>query len=186
MFPETSMVNDEARGEITFGNVRRGRLRSGMHTRGYVLFSIAAVLVMLVVTSVPVSGQRGRGGGPPPEPAGPIPRTADGKPDLRGGFAGTGGGLTHSTILEEHGAGLGDPGREEPHHRPGGRDHPVPAVGRWRSGTGGGWMSTPTRIRSATASSTTSDASTRLRSGSPIPRTTSTSRPSSTRCASST
>ena len=78
-----------------------------MHTRGYVLLSIAAVLVMLVVASAPVSGQRGRGGGPPPEPAGPIPRTADGKPDLSGGFAGTGSGLTHSTILEEHGAGLG-------------------------------------------------------------------------------
>lgn len=97
------MVNDEARSEFTSGNVRRGRLRSVMRTRG--CLSIAVVLVMLAPASAPVSGQRG--GGPPPEPTGPIPRTADGKPDLSGGFAGTGSGLTHSTILEEHGAGLG-------------------------------------------------------------------------------
>ena len=79
-----------------------------MHTRDCFLLSIAAFLVMLVVTSVPASGQGGRGGGaPPPAPAGPIPRTPDGKPDLSGSFSGTGTGLTHTVILEEHLPGFG-------------------------------------------------------------------------------
>ena len=73
--------------------------------RGRFVLSIAAVLVMLVVTSVPASGQRG--GGAPPAPAGPIPRTADGKPDLTGQFNGRGAALTHTFILEEHPGGLG-------------------------------------------------------------------------------
>ena len=75
--------------------------------RGRFLLSIAAVLVMLVGTSVPASGQQGRGGGAPPAPAGPIPRTPDGKPDLRGQFNGRGRALTHTFILEEHPGGLG-------------------------------------------------------------------------------
>ena len=78
-----------------------------MSMRGRFLLSIAAVLVMLVVTSVPVSGQRGRGsGGAPPAPAGPIPRTPDGKPDLTGSWAER-MNLTHTVILEEHTGGFG-------------------------------------------------------------------------------
>ncbi len=80
--------------------------------RGRFLLSIAAVLVMLVVTSVPAAGQRGGGGGggdgEAPAPAGPIPPTpADGTPDLTGQFNGRGADLTHTFILEDHPGGLG-------------------------------------------------------------------------------
>ena len=72
---------------------------------GYML-SIAAATVMLVAASVPASGQGGRGGGAP-APAGPIPRTPDGKPDLTGQFNGRGAGLTHTVVLEDHAGGFG-------------------------------------------------------------------------------
>ena len=91
-----------------------------MRTRGRVLVSIGAVMTMLVVASVPASGQGGRGGqggggaadqggrrtGAPAAPAGPIPRTPDGKPDLTGTWNG-GVGLSHTVILEEHPGGFG-------------------------------------------------------------------------------
>ena len=63
------------------------------------------ILSVLVVTSVPVFAQ-GRGGGPP-SPTGPIPRSADGKPDLRGVWSGSSGGFTHSALIEEHSGGFG-------------------------------------------------------------------------------
>ena len=79
--------------------------------RGCVLLSIAAVLVMLVVTSAPAAGQGGRGGrggggGEAPAPAGPIPRTPDGTPDLTGSWSER-MNLTHTVILEEHSGGFG-------------------------------------------------------------------------------
>ena len=86
-----------------------------MQTRGSVVLSIAVFLVGLAVTSVPASAQGrggGRGGGaarvaPALPPAGPVPRMADGKPDLRGVFSGMGSGLTHTVILEDHTSGFG-------------------------------------------------------------------------------
>ena len=76
--------------------------------RGRFLPSIAAVLVvlvMLVVTSEPASGQGGRSGGTPP-PAGPIPRTPDGKPDLTGSWNER-MNFAHTIVLEAHAGGFG-------------------------------------------------------------------------------
>ena len=110
-----------------------------MSTRDRFLLSIAALVVIQVVSSVPGSGQdvgsratrlasagwtvrvadrpggggaavgqagRGRAGGPS-TPAGPIPRTPDGKPDLTGRWNGSGGVLHNTVILEEHPGGFG-------------------------------------------------------------------------------
>jgi hypothetical protein len=90
-----------------------------MRTRGCVVRSLALLVVMLAMTSAPLFAQArgggaggGRGGGRGAAPApevkpGPIPRTADGKPDLRGVFSGMGSGLTHTVILEDHTSGFG-------------------------------------------------------------------------------
>ena len=71
------------------------------------LFPIAALVVVGVVTSTPVSGQGRGGGGGAPAPAGPVPRTADGKPDLRGVWSGASGGFTHTALIEAHEGGFG-------------------------------------------------------------------------------
>jgi hypothetical protein len=70
---------------------------------------IAAVLVLVVGTVVPAFGQGGGGGrgAGPAFPPGPVPRTADGKPDLTGRWDGSGGALTHTVILEDHAGGFG-------------------------------------------------------------------------------
>jgi hypothetical protein len=91
-----------------------------MSARPRFLFSITALLVVLVVTSVPASGQGGRGAGAgavqegrggrtggASAPAGPIPRRPDGKPDLTGRWDGSGGALSNTVILEEHPGGFG-------------------------------------------------------------------------------
>lgn len=88
-----------------------------MTTGGRFLLAIMAILVMVVVTSVPASGQGGRGGGAAagqggrgggaPSPAGPVPRRPDGKPDLTGSWNGSGGALTHTNVIEEHPGGFG-------------------------------------------------------------------------------
>src|SRR5678816_741279 len=84
-----------------------------MSTRLRFLLSIAAVLSMFVVTSLSLSGQEGGGGGRrgidgPPVPAGPMPRRADGKPDLQGNWTPvTPAGLTNTVILEDHPGGFG-------------------------------------------------------------------------------
>ena len=77
-----------------------------MSMGGRFLLSIAAVLVMLVGTSVPAAGQGGGGGGAA-APAGPVPRSPDGRPDLTGRWLGRGPARTHTFILEEHLGGLG-------------------------------------------------------------------------------
>jgi hypothetical protein len=90
-----------------------------MQTRASVVLSIALCMTGLAVMSVPTwaqgrggGAQQGRGGGAPRvapalPPAGPIPRTADGKPNLEGVFSGMGSGLTHTVILEAHTSGFG-------------------------------------------------------------------------------
>ena len=82
-----------------------------MHTRACVRLSIVAFLVTLPMMSEPAlaQGRGGRGATPPAVAVtpGPIPRTADGKPDLRGTFSGMGSGLTHTVILEAHTSGFG-------------------------------------------------------------------------------
>jgi len=76
-----------------------------MRTRGRVLLSIAGVLAVLGGTWSPAAGQGGGAGGAAP-PAGPIPRTPDGKPDLTGNWLGS-IGVAHTIILEEHPGGFG-------------------------------------------------------------------------------
>ena len=44
---------------------------------------------------------------PPPAPTGPVPRRADGKPDLTGNWDGSGGVLHNTVILEDHPGGFG-------------------------------------------------------------------------------
>ena len=79
-----------------------------MSTRTRFLLSVAAAAVMLGVTSVPSTGQLARGDeNAVKTPAGPIPRRADGKPDLTGTWNGSPGGVTHTVILEDHPAGFG-------------------------------------------------------------------------------
>ena len=68
-----------------------------------------ALLVLVTMVTVPASGQ-GRGGSL--APAGPIPRRADGRPNLTGRWIGLGpdvpaGMLTNSVILEDHPAAFG-------------------------------------------------------------------------------
>lgn len=70
------------------------------------LLTIAALVGAVVITPISLSAQ-GRAGGPPAKPAGPTPRTADGKPDLRGIWSGVSGGLTHSALIEAHEGGFG-------------------------------------------------------------------------------
>jgi hypothetical protein len=76
-----------------------------MIMRERILLAIGAVLIVFVGTSVPALGQEGRRGDDP-APAGPIPRSPDGKPDLRGTWAER-MNLTHTVILEKHSGGFG-------------------------------------------------------------------------------
>jgi hypothetical protein len=82
-----------------------------MSTRNRLLFTISAMLVVMVAATIAMSAQgrgggAGRGGGPP-APPGPVPRTADGKPDLRGVWSGASGGFTHTALIEKHEGGFG-------------------------------------------------------------------------------
>ena len=63
------------------------------------------------MATAPASGQEGRSGGArgggAATPAGPIPRTPDGKPDLTGTWLGRGPVRAHTFILEEHPGAFG-------------------------------------------------------------------------------
>jgi len=87
-----------------------------MQNRASVVLSIAACIAGLAVMTTPTLAQGrgggGRGGGAPRvapnlPPAGPIPRTPDGKPNMEGVFSGMGRGLTNTVILEDHTSGFG-------------------------------------------------------------------------------
>ena len=88
-----------------------------MKTKTCVLLVIPAVAIAMAVMTLPASAQGrgggGRGGGgrggaaAPAVTPGPVPRTPDGHPDLRGVFSGMGAGLTHTVILEDHASGFG-------------------------------------------------------------------------------
>lgn len=72
--------------------------------------TVASVLAVVSVGSVPATGQEqnaggGRGREPTSAPAEPIPRTADGRPDMRGRW--TAPPLLNSNIIEEHPGGFG-------------------------------------------------------------------------------
>jgi len=87
--------------------MRRGppEALADVSTRRHLLLSIAVLAVMVATAPEPVSAQRAR-----PDtsaPAGPIPRRADGKPDLTGRWDGGGGVLYNTVILEEHPGGFG-------------------------------------------------------------------------------
>jgi hypothetical protein len=64
-------------------------------------------MAAFLAAAVPAAAQGRRGGRPEP-PAGPVPRTVDGKPDLRGRWnPGGTGGLAHTNIIEAHSGGFG-------------------------------------------------------------------------------
>jgi hypothetical protein len=81
------------------------------------LLAATPLLLFVTMMTVPASGQGGgaavgAGRAAGASPAGPIPRRADGKPDLTGRWLGLppgmpGGMLPNSVILEEHPAGFG-------------------------------------------------------------------------------
>jgi hypothetical protein len=82
-----------------------------MSLQGRILLATAAAVFLAGALAMPVSGQGGaaalaaaRKGVPP---AGPIPRRADGKPDLTGRWNGSGGVLHNTVILEDHPGGFG-------------------------------------------------------------------------------
>src|SRR5688572_5021471 len=90
-----------------------------MSMRKRFLLSLTTAVFVAATMTVPAAGQAGRAGGAGAEggrgggrgaampPAGPIPRRADGKPDLTGGWNGGGGALFNTVILEEHAGGFG-------------------------------------------------------------------------------
>src|SRR5262245_31362847 len=76
-----------------------------MAARRRCLLSCAVMACLFAATPLPASAQR-----PRPDtssPAGPVPRRADGKPDLTGRWDGGGGALFNTVILEEHAGGFG-------------------------------------------------------------------------------
>jgi hypothetical protein len=75
-----------------------------MSVRTAIALSAAAVLCLAALAPA-AAGQFERD--VPVGPGGPIPRRADGKPDLTGRWSGSPGALTNTVILEEHPGGFG-------------------------------------------------------------------------------
>jgi hypothetical protein len=73
------------------------------------LLWLAVVPALLAATVVPAEAQGGgRGAGAAAQASrAPIPRRADGTPDLTGRWDGSGGRLSNTVILEEHAGGFG-------------------------------------------------------------------------------
>lgn len=69
------------------------------------LLAMSAAVAVIVMGKVSATAQGGRGN-VPQAPARPVPRTPDGKPDLRGRWN-VGGALTHTNIVEAHPGGFG-------------------------------------------------------------------------------
>jgi hypothetical protein len=98
-----------------------------MRMNSRLLLSTAALIAAVGAAAVSVAAQQRQpqsqdealaaGGGPaaqanrreyvPPAPTGPVPRRADGKPDLTGYWDGSEGVLHNTVILEEHPGGFG-------------------------------------------------------------------------------
>jgi hypothetical protein len=78
-------------------------------TLAHTIRILCAVLILAPTAEIALSAQQ-RGAQAPPKPAGPVRRTADGKPDLQGFFQADGGGANYG--LEAHvGTPLLPPGR---------------------------------------------------------------------------
>jgi hypothetical protein len=122
------------------------------------LAAAAAVATVFIIAPVSVTGQDapapggkggggfgGKGGGKQAVPAGPVPRTADGKPDLSGFWGGVQpGGVTSIEPAAPRGGGGGGrgkggpPGGGGPGAGPGGPPGAGPAVAGGPGGPGGG------------------------------------------------
>ncbi|HEV8412919.1 MAG TPA: hypothetical protein VGQ49_04950 [Bryobacteraceae bacterium] len=121
------------------------------------LAAAAAVATVFIIAPVSVTGQDapakggkgggfgGKGGGKQAVPAGPVPRTADGKPDLSGFWGGVQpGGVTSIEPAAPRGGGGGGrgkggpPGGGAPGAGPGGPPGAGPAVAGGPGGPGGG------------------------------------------------
>src|SRR5579863_5676884 len=105
--------------------------------------AVAAIFVIAPVTGqdAPAPGGKGgggfggKGGGKQAVPAGPVPRTADGKPDMSGFWGGVQpGGVTSIEPAAARGGGGGGRGRGGP----GGGGAPGGAPGAGPGGPGGG------------------------------------------------
>jgi hypothetical protein len=138
--------------------MKKNGFRSSAVSSVMALAAAAAVATVFIIAPVSVTGQDapapggkggggfgGKGGGKQAVPAGPVPRTADGKPDLSGFWGGVQpGGVTSIEPAAPRGGGGGGrgkggpPGGGGPGAGPGGPPGAGPAVAGGPGGPGGG------------------------------------------------